>query len=216
MKTWEIERLFNDDIRDKRKTGSGVFHRRGKGVKHGISGALRTPSYYMSNKEKKKLNGEVKVTRMYDTIIPIDEFRLKDEETQKHMLIRWREIYNNTQIKTGLGIANSPYYKLVDELDLPKKIRGVKKGGKKAPRKSKPIIVSPELDLFELPEEPKEKEIEQETPKPILLTKGLHLEYNGTYDVEALSKIFTKLQLIVDGDTNKYNISLSLSEIVGD
>ena len=37
----------------------------------------------MSNKEKKKLNGEVKVTYMYDTIIPIDEFRLKDEETQK-------------------------------------------------------------------------------------------------------------------------------------
>ena len=58
--------------------------------------------------------------------------------------------------------------------------------------------------------------MKQETPKPILLTKGLHLEYNGTYDVEALSKIFTKLQLIIDGDTNKYNISLSLSEIVED
>ena len=36
----------------------------------------------------------------------------------------------------------------------------MKKGGKKAPRKSKAIIISPELDLFELPEESKEKEIE--------------------------------------------------------
>lgn len=216
MKTWEIERLFNDDVRDKRKTGSGVFHRRGKGVKHGISGALRTPSYYMSNKEKKKLNGEVKVTRMYDTIIPMSEFQLKDEATQKNMLIRWREIYDNSQIKKGLGIANSPYYKLVEELNVPKKIRGVKKGDKKAPRKASAAIVSPEIDLFDLPEEPKVREIEKEIAKPILVTNGLHLEYNGIYDTEALSKIFTKLQLIIDGDTNKYNIKLSLSEIVED
>ena len=67
------------------------------------------------------------------------------------MLIRWREIYNNTQIKTGLGIANSPYYKLVDELDLPKKIRGGKRAARKHLENRKPIIVSPELDLFELP-----------------------------------------------------------------
>ena len=67
MKSWEIERLFNEDVRDKRKTGSGSFHKRGKGVKHGISGALRTPSYYMKPKEKKKLNGEVSVSFMYET-----------------------------------------------------------------------------------------------------------------------------------------------------
>src|SRR4051794_2157320 len=94
-KQWEVERIFNDDIREKRKAGSGSFHRRGKGVKHGMSGALRTPSFYMSNKEKKKLNGEVTVTYMYETLIPFNEFDLKDTETQKAMLTRWREIYDN-------------------------------------------------------------------------------------------------------------------------
>ena len=30
MKAWEIERLFNDDIREKRKTGSGSFSSTGE------------------------------------------------------------------------------------------------------------------------------------------------------------------------------------------
>ena len=216
MKTWEIERLFNEDIRDKRKAGSGSFHKRGKGVKHGISGALRTPYHYMTNKEKKKLNGEVKVTHMYETILTIEEFRLKDEETQKLMLTRWRDIYDNGQIKKGLGIGNSPYYKMVEELGIPKKPRGGANNVGPKTRKARVKIDSPEKTLldFETPEIDSKPEIEKEIIK--LITRGLHLEYNGQYDVDALSKLFTKLQLLIDGDTNKYNISLSLSEICED
>ncbi len=215
MKTWEIERLFNDDVREKRKAGSGSFHKRGKGVKHGISGALRTPSYYMSNKEKKKLNGEVKVTYMYETIIPLNEFKAQDEETQRNMLTVWRDKYTNEQIKNGLGISNNPLYKLVEDLGLPKKPRGGSRGPRS--RKSNTIIISPQMTMTEVEPKPEpKKEIETEVVQAMLISKGLHLEYNGDYDVEALSKIFTKLQLIIDGDTNKYKISLSLSEIVED
>ena len=215
MKAWEIERLFNDDVREKRKAGSGSFHKRGKGVKHGISGALRTPSYYMSNKEKKKLNGEVKVTYMYETIIPLEEFKAQDEETQRNMLTVWRDKYTNEEIKKGLGTSNNPFYKLVEDLGLPKKPRGGTRS--RGPRKSKAIIISPQMSFPEVESEPEaKKEIETEVVKAMLVSKGLHLEYNGDYDVEALSKIFTKLQLIIDGDTNKYKISLSLSEIVED
>ena len=218
MKTWEIERLFNEDVREKRKTGSGSFHKRGKGVKHGLSGALRTPYYYLSTKEKKKLNGEVKVTFMYETIIPIDEFRLKDEEIQKAMLTRWREIYDNSQIKKGLGIANSPYYKLIDSLNLPKKPRGgANNTGENKIRKAKAAAISNKktlLDFAQEKEEPKQEiqeKIETEVVK--LITRGLHLEYNGTYDIDSLNRLFTKLQLLVDGEPCKYNISLSLSEV---
>ena len=216
MKHWEIERLFNDDIREKRKAGSGSFHKRGKGVKHGISGALRTSSYYMSKKEIKNLSGEVKVYQMYETIIPIDEFRLKDEETQRAMLSRWREIYDNGKIKEGLGIANSPFYKLVDSLNLPKKTRGG--NNTRANRKAKAIktkTTSPELNALELEISPKDtqKHVQAEVIRTQLISKGLHLEYNGKYDAEALNRLFTKLQLLIDGETCKYNISLSLSEI---
>ena len=57
-----IERIFQDDIRDKRKAGSGAFHMRGKGVRHGFNGALRTPSFFMKTKEKKKLTERLRLT----------------------------------------------------------------------------------------------------------------------------------------------------------
>ena len=87
--TKEIERFLREDIREKKKAASGSFHKRGKGVKHGFSGALRTPSYYMSNKEKNQLNGELKVTNMYKEIISKEEFFQKDAETQKLLLTKW-------------------------------------------------------------------------------------------------------------------------------
>lgn len=215
MKHWEIERLFNDDIRDKRKAGSGSFHKRGKGVKHGISGALRTPFYYMSNKEKKKLNGEVQVYQMYETIIPIEEFRLKDEETQRAMLTKWREIYDNGKIQKDLGIANSPFFKLIDQLRIPKKPRGGSRGKGTRTAKVASVKKSTEFQNLEFELEPKElkKETQTISVKPNIITKGLHLEYNGKYDVESLSRLFTKLQLLIDGEPCDYNIALSLTEI---
>jgi hypothetical protein len=132
------------------------------------------------------------------------------------MLTRWREIYDNKQIQKGLGVANSPYYKMVEELEIPKKPRGGANNVGPKTRKSRAKVISPEPTLldFETPEIDSKPQIEKEVVK--LITRGLHLEYNGQYDVDALSKLFTKLQLLIDGDSNKYNISLSLSEICED
>lgn len=209
-----IEKIFINDIREKKRAGSGAFHMRGKGVKHGFSGALRTPYHYMSNREKKKLNGEVEVFNMYETIIPINEFELKDKETQKHMLTRWRELYDNDKIVSEMEIGKKIYYDLISDLEIPKKARGGKRAGTGTRKKQQP---KQQQTLLEF-EEPKEiqAKIEKEVVKTMLITKGLHLEYNGQYDVDALNRLFTKLQLLVDGESCKYNISLSLSEIQED
>ena len=133
-----IERFLREDIQEKKKAGRGVFSMRGKGVKHGFSGALKTPYYYMSNKEKKKLDGEVKVSNMYETVIPFREFELKDQETKKAMLIRWREIYPNTKIMKEMGLNNTDYYKLIGDLEIPKKPRT---GGARPKVKNKTVAV---------------------------------------------------------------------------
>lgn len=189
---------------------------RGKGVKHGLSGALKTPYHYMSAKEKKKLNGEVEVFNMYETIIPFKEFELKDEETQRNMLIRWREIYTNAKIREELGITNSPFYDLVKKLNLPKKLNSnAGKTRKKREAKTKITALSPEMSSSEIKQEVM-PETKSEVVKAMIVSNGLHLEYNGSFDVDTLNKLFTKLQLLIDGESNKYHISLSLSEITKD
>jgi len=228
-KQWEVERIFNDDIREKRKAGSGSFHRRGKGVKHGMSGALRTPSFYMSNKEKKKLNGEVKVSYMYETLVPYNEFNLKDKETQKAMLTKWRETYDNASIRSELGISNKAFYDLVADLGVPKKRRVDLEDGRRKPKQAKVSVASKPkrslMDTMEFLGEEREvlevkKEVAKEVEKaeekitPVLVTTGMQLTYNKIYGEEELNNIFTKCQIMVEGENKKFQLTLSLTEII--
>lgn len=222
MKTWEVERMFKEDIREKKKTGSGAFHMRGKGVKHGFNGALRTPYHFMKTKEKNKLNGEVEVFNMYTTILNWTEFDLKDEATKKQLLTKWREIYSNEKIMKELSVNrksklnSQSFADLVNGLGCPRKVRhGAPSGPKSQPKmvaisavKQSPVFEQDTLIEFEPVKVPEPQ------PKPKEVTQGLHLEYNGEYDIEQLTKLFTKLQLLIDGETNKFNISLNLTEIV--
>jgi hypothetical protein len=200
-----------EEVREKKKIGTGSFHMRGKGVKHGFNGALRTPYHFMKTKERNKLNGEVEVYNMFTTIIPYKEFELKDVETQKELLVKWREVFDNDKIMKEMHITNKRYFDLVNDFQLPKKRRGgavnVQKGKMKKATKEKPLI-SNSLQ-FELSESP---EITPESQVQKIITKGLYLEYNGEYDAEALNRLFTKLQLVIDGELNKFNISLCLTE----
>jgi len=218
--TENIERLFQEDIRDKRKAGSGSFHKRGKGVKHGISGALRTPYYYLKPKERKKLNGTVETSNMYSTILNWDEWNARDKEAQKMLLTKWREIHSNTKIMEELAVGrgkpfnSQSFADLVNGLGCPAKLRG---GSGPRKKKSTAITMAKEIKsptLLEFAEVANQLEFEvpKQEIKQILITHGLHLEYNGEYDQEQLSKIFTKLQLLIEGEPNKFKISLSLSE----
>ena len=176
---------------------------RGKGVKHGISGALRTSYYFMKPKERKQLNGEVKVFNMNE-ILSKEEFYSMDEETQKMLLTRWREVYQNKDILSEMGISSNTLSKLLRDLEIPSKPRG---GNKAGARKSKAKTQIPQIENTPI-ESPK-----IEAPlKPILITNGLNLEYNGEFDAEHISKVFTKLQLLIEGEENKFNVSISITE----
>lgn len=217
-----IERIFQDEIREKRKAGNGVFSRRGKGVKHGISGALKTPYHYMTKKERNALNGAVEVSNVYTSILDWEEWCTRDKETQKLLMTKWREIYPNQTIMDQLQVGRDKHFNsqsfadIVNGLGCPTKLRGGSKP--KTERKKKSVAITSIQEksptLLELAESPQlEFEVPQQEIKQVLITKGLYLEYNGEYDQDQLSKIFTKLQLLIDGEPNKFKISLSLSEV---
>lgn len=182
-----IQKIFNEDIRDKKRIGRGAFNKRGKGVKHVVRG-IKTPYDFMKTKERKKLNGECVVSNMYDEIITRSEFDLKDDETKRRMLIKWRELYSNKEIMLKMGItASGTFSKYINDLKIPKK----------STKKAKTNYVAPS------------KQIEAVTQ---LLNTGLRLEYNGTYNSEQLEKILTKLQLLIKDDSSDFVVNISLIE----
>lgn len=187
VKFINIQKIFNEDIRDKKRIGRGAFSKRGKGVKHVIRG-IKTPYDFMKTKERKKLNGECVISNMYDEIITRSEFDTKDTETQKRLLIRWRELYSNKEIMLKMGItASGTFSKYINELKIPKK----------SSKKAKANYLAPS------------KQVEAVTQ---LLNTGLRLEYNGTYNSEQLGKILTKLQLLIENEENDFVVNISLIE----
>lgn len=212
----DIERLFIDDIREKKKAGRGSFAKTGKGGERaGVRGGLKTPYDFMKTKERKKLNGEVETFNMYETILTRDEFSLKPEETQKAMLTRWRELYSNAKIMEDMQIkGNAQFSKLIKELDIPMKQKRLpRKGNAKAKATIQQIDMKKELAT--VPEQAPENTpiVNNFVQQPVkLITNGLHLEYNGNYTSDQINRIFTKLQLLVDGEENNFNIELRITE----
>jgi hypothetical protein len=215
--------IFESEVRDKKN--QAYMNKSKTGAKGGSKSrkGVRTTFDFLSSKEKKKLNGEVRTHNMYETILNWTDFELKDRETQKTLLTRWREIYPNTKIMKELAVGRAKPFNtqsfadVVNELGCPPKTRGQFTGERK-PRKSKTVKETPKMSLLEFAETEPEKTqaIQENVIQTMLISKGLHLEYNGDYDVEALNRLFTKLQLLVDGEPSKYKISLSLTEIVND
>jgi hypothetical protein len=192
--TEDIEKIFLQEIREKKRTGTGSFHKRGKGVKHGMNGALKTPYHYLKEKERKKLSGEVETYNM-NVILSKEEFLQKDTETQKMLLTHWRETFSNEEIKKTMRISNKPYFDLVQALDIPKKARG---GNVRAKTKPKKETVSKTTSKTEI--------------VATTFFHGLTLDYQGEFTSEELNKILTKLQLITEGEKNTFEVSISFKE----
>lgn len=215
--------IFDLEVKEKKR--QAFLNKARTGAKGGSKSrkGMSTPYDYMNKKEKEKLNGEVETFNMNETILPYEEFRLKDESLQKMMLTRWREIYDNMKIRTELGISNKAFYDLVAELGIPKKPRVENTGRVGRPKTVKPEIKQKELpkkNLLELVEEAvKEDALKlQEKPAevlPVMISQGITFNYDQISDIETLNRILTKCQLLMEDEPHKFQLKISLSEIIG-
>lgn len=232
--------LFETEVREKK---SQAYNNRAKtGAKGGSRSrkGMSTPYDFMSTSEKKKLNGEVEIFNMNTTILPIEEFRLKDEQMQKTMLTAWRDIYDNLKIRKELGVSNKAFYDLVAELKIPKKTRIE---SKKRAGRPKAVAVTPEVketknkdlsaktlkDFMEVADQAeleflKESipvttlpaESKEDTGQTELVTQGITFNYDQISDIDTLNRILTKCQLLMDGEPHKFRLQISMSEIIGE
>lgn len=113
-----IERLFHEEIRDKKRIGSNIFSRVST-RKGGGNQALRTPSYFMKGSNKyKKLSGDVEVYNLND-VISYQEFQVKNKGQQRMFMEAWKSKYKGKEIQDMMGISKNVYYKILEELDIP-------------------------------------------------------------------------------------------------
>jgi uncharacterized protein YneR len=202
----EAEKWFQDEVNSKKrdrynlksKTGSKGSSKSRKGV--------RTAYDYLSPKERKKLNGTVEVSSLYDVLQDKEWFEGFPLDKQKEILIHWREIYPNSKIMEALQIkSQGAFNTLIKRLGVPKKRPYMKKQIKAQPKeessKGSEVVAA-------VPVSEKGKDMD------IVIFDGLSLNYNGFYSADQLERIFTKLQLIIqDEEQIKYKVSITLQEV---
>jgi hypothetical protein len=207
----EAEKLFFEEVREKKRTASGVHHKTGK---NGYVGNMRFPSDIMNRKDKMKHRRASKVmtTNIFDTIIPIEEFEQLEKHEQRNRLQYWRTEKQGQEIMRGLKISSKRYYDLVASLDLPKAPRGKQKRKAKSiasapqPKRETSVAVK-EVESPNVPEVQEEKQVVQE-----VIVNGLNVIFNGTYSAEKIEKQLTKFMLLLDGEEEDFYIELKLMQ----
>lgn len=112
-----VAKLFQTEIRDKKRVGSNIFSRVST-RKGGSNQALRTPYLYMSRKERKQLNGEVKVIYNMNDILEYGAFKNRSEKEQVQLMSYWMDKYTKADIQKAMNISSSTHYRLLEKLGL--------------------------------------------------------------------------------------------------
>jgi hypothetical protein len=222
----DFEKEFKNEIYEKKQLAYGNRAKTGSGRRTSYRG-VKTEYDFLTREERKKLNSDVIVSNLNDIVLLKEEFDSLEMHKQKELLTHWRELYENKYIMDQMGVKGSnTYHKYIKELEIPKKARGGAKNFKGRRRGAATVKqeTAPQISLqFEEPQKhsiqdtiqtalTKMDNVQQPTNSILQTVEGLHLEYNGIYDAEQLSKIFTKLQLITEGEQCKFQLNITLSE----
>jgi hypothetical protein len=202
----DISKLFNMDVREKKRTGAGIYSRTGK---RGYVGTMRTATDFLSGKEKREYtkSSKVEVTNMYDKLVPFNDFKLMDNEGKKKFLEQYTKRYTVREIADQWNVRYNRVYAYLTRFDIP--IGKKDTAGGKAPRKAT-TKKKAEEETLSLPAVI-EKVMEESKVKEF----GLSIGFNGEFTGEELAKKLEKIELILDDDGTKYSIQLKIQELEG-
>ncbi|WP_366922111.1 helix-turn-helix domain-containing protein [Metallumcola ferriviriculae] len=112
----EVQYIFEQDIKDKKRIGTGVFSKTGK---KGYVGKMRTPYDLMSAQEKRQLNTNKVVTySVYDTIMSYDDFKTLDELERTRILAEYLKRFSRKKISEEWGVKPYSVNNWVSQLGL--------------------------------------------------------------------------------------------------
>ena len=107
---------FIEDVREKKRTATGAHHKR---THCGKGGAIRFPSDFMTKKELRAMNGEVKEYRLNDPM-SWKEFKAMPDDIKIIYIKALRQKYNvsDTKIMEMLGVSGFTFCKEVKRLGI--------------------------------------------------------------------------------------------------
>ena len=193
--------MFEEEVRDKKRTASGVHSRTGK---RGYVGQMRMPSDIMSRKDKYNYRkaGKVFIYNMYENIMPLKEFKALPLEERKKAMVEYQRRHTNASIMKTWGMDTYQFYTklLIKELGL-REDASKKKKRPKDNKKETPV------EAYLVQEEVKPAPAVPEEPED-----GFAFRFRGTFNAEQITKKLDKVSLILDGEESDFELVLTIKE----
>ena len=116
---------FITDVTEKKRIARGAFNKR---THNGKGGKVRFPSDYLSNKERNKMNGEIREYRM-NSPITYAEFKKYPDDLKKKYVKRLRDMFDvsNTDIAAMMGVKAKTLNSALVKIDASGGRRGKRK-----------------------------------------------------------------------------------------
>ncbi|NRQ71987.1 hypothetical protein HQK17_28110 [Bacillus cereus] len=216
----DVRKMMNQEIREKKRTASGVH---GKTGKRGYVGKMMFPNDLMSAKEKRQYrkSSKVEVYNMYETMMSYEEFLKLPTKDQYNALKAYREKFGVTTVYKTWKIGANTFYKLVADLDLPPMPRGNKGGSRQGAGRPKtvtpvkqeaPPIQTESIDVEAIVKEHIEKYLPKKQEEPT----GFTTKLSGEYSAEELMSKLMKVAGLIEGEEKNYKIQLVITELEGE
>lgn len=133
MKNEDIEKIFRQDSIGKKRIGINVTKRASR--RGYIRGEVRTQSDFLTAKQKRALNGEVKIVdNIYKDINKVPSWKEileMDEEKQYKLMKTLRGLHSSNSLRLYFGIGTGTLYNKFTDLGLHQQKGEVKKMAKK-------------------------------------------------------------------------------------
>jgi len=208
--TTDFNKLFYQDVREKKRIGSNIHKAKGK---RGYVGKLYLTSDLLKGKAKRqyKQNGKVVTWNMYDTIMDYSEFMELEESQQKKTLEEYRKRFTNKEIMEKWQLNNDQYYaKTVKRLGV-----ATQRSNNKV-KSVKPVTpvetIKPVSNQIEMDYKASEGVLNDSNSKT---SEGMEITLNGIYEASSIQSKLEKLALLIEEDTD-YKINITITEKVGD
>lgn len=199
----EIRKMFENEVRDKKRTASGVHSKTGL---RGYVGRINMPTDFMSRKEKREYTkpSKVRIEYMDISIMPLQNFYALPHEDAKQTLKRYRKRYSVKKIREewstdGKIMSSGTFYKLLETLgiDTDKKTYG-KRGPYDRTKKADNMSAKTEQQNVAAPPAP---------PAP-----AFGIEMHGEFQAEDIVSRLMKFAAFLEHEPGKFKIDLSILE----
>lgn len=201
----DIEKMLRIDSITKKKSGRGVFNRASRlGY---CRGGIKFPSDFLSNKEKKQLNGEVRCYSMYEDIknVPTKKELLRmNKEKALAILLEARKHHRQKELTKQIGVSTGSLYSLYDHFGVP-----YTKYGDRIPKVEKKHSKGIELQVDTVNEVEELKTVQAPVE---VKSQGFEIRLSGEYNKVELTNKLNSICTILD-NSKKYVINIEVKEV---